>query len=455
MFFGARITSGLQDWQVLQRRNGAAAVQLKGEWCLEPGAQRVGVSKRTVRVRCTRQIDQKPVSHWIPADTMDDGTWSVDFSLPEGGPYLVETTLDAVSSQTGDHWLFRGDIRTHVAVGDLFCIAGQSNAAGYGSGEAADPPNMMVRLQRNDGHWDLATHPFNDATGAPDSPNAPMGICGTGPFLAFGRAYYRRHKVAVGFLQTAQGGQPIARWDPRQDGSLLDNMVKKIQNAGGVRAVFWYQGCSDAAPGLAENYAEAFALVVNTLRGRLGEALPVFTFQLNRYVGCQFDESWGLVKDSQLKAAQSLPGVWIQPTNGVPLSDMIHNSSSSNVTLGERLEQQVSSAFFGLDDYRAPWPREARLTAGEIILKVDNAGGGLRFDGIGEEAGNFYVRDSLGVNPVVTAFCRDGLVVISTQRPISGKAWLSYAYACDPAGAFLVDSTTGLPLLSFYQMEVS
>ena len=186
MFYGVEIQSGLRDWQVLQRKNGLAKVTLKGRWELEKGAIRAGVSSATPVWRLVNEQDQSIVVPWTPCDRQTGGEaltgeevkgeWEAELFLPQGGPYRLETSLDAVSKESGDHWMFHGDIRVHIGVGDVFCMAGQSNAAGYAKGLAFDPPDVRVHLQRNSGKWDMAAHPMNDATDAADCVNAPMSI---------------------------------------------------------------------------------------------------------------------------------------------------------------------------------------------------------------------------------------------------------------------------------------
>ena len=364
MFYGVEITSGLQDWQVVQRHDGKARLTLKGRWQLEKGAVRAGVRSATPVWRLVNEMDQSWIVPWTACDRQTGGDrltgeevkgdWEADIALPQGGPYRLETSLDAVSKETGEHWMFRGDIRVHIGVGDVFCMAGQSNAAGYARGLAFDPPDVRVHLKRNSGKWDMAAHPMNDATGAADCVNAPMGITGTSPFLSFGRRYADYTGLPVGLIQAAQGGSPMARWDNARNGDLYRNMIEKIKAAGGVRAILWYQGCADADAENAAIYAESFARMVSGARKEAGWQIPFFTMQLNRYETQIDAASWGKIKEIQRQAALNLEKVWLLPTAGIPQSDEIHSSAAGNVTLGEMLARQVHGALNGGPAYEAP-----------------------------------------------------------------------------------------------------
>ena len=463
MFYGVEILSGLQDWQVLQRSGGAAEITLKGRWQLESGAVRAGVSSATPVIRLVNEQDQSWIFPWTPCGrqtggdklTGDEvkGEWEADITLPQGGPYRLETSLDAVSKETGEHWMFRGDIRVHIGVGDLFCMAGQSNAAGYAKGWAFDPPDIRVRLQRNSGKWDMAAHPMNDATQAADCVNAPMSVTGTSPFLSFGRRYADFTGLPVGLIQAAQGGSPISRWDSRRNGDLYRNMLEKIRAAGGVRAILWYQGCADADEENAALYPDSFARMVNDTRRALGWSIPFFTMQLNRFEAQPDPAAWGAVKESQRRAALSMENVWVLPTAGLPLSDEIHNSAAGNVRLGEMLARQVYGALCGGSTYEAPMLERARQTQEGILLSFRHAQS-LVCLRLQHDVNDFAVEDKSGLIGVNNIEPRGGCLLLRLERPAQSGAFVSYgAHPHGPEGA-IIEQSTDLPILSFQHVEV-
>jgi len=464
MFYGVAITFGLQDWQILQRTNAQATVRIGGRWRLEPGAVRAGVRSATPVYRLVSELDQRPLFPWTPCDhqtgadnlTSGDvaGEWDASVTLPQGGPYRLETSLDAVSRATGEHWMFRGDIRVHLGVGDVFCMAGQSNAAGYAKGFAYDPPDLRVHLLRNSGRWDLAAHPMNDATDAADCLNAPMSVTGTSPFLSFGRRYADLAGVPVGLIQAAQGGSPMKRWDLAREGDLYRNMMRKLGSGVPVRAILWYQGCADADPENAALYADGFTRMVSDLRRQAGWQVPVFTMQLNRYE-TQLDlVSWAAIKEIQRQLANQLPQVWLMPTAGLPQSDEIHTSASGNVSLGERLAMQVHGALNGGPAFEAPAPVDARMLDGRVCLSVRCAGplSSLR---VRHDLLDFILTDSRGVVPLGAMSIDGGSVIsLTPSRPVEGRCFLSYG--CTPSGpeGLIVDQVTWLPIIPFDHLEV-
>ena len=457
MFYGVRITQGLSDWQVLQRRDGKAQVHLQGEWQLEKGAIKAGVRSATPVIRVLMEQDQSLILPWTPCDRQTGdgvcGQWETTLTLPQGGPYRIETSLDAVSAASGDHWMFRGDIRVHIGVGDLFCMAGQSNAAGYAKGVAFDPPDVRVHLLRNSGHWDMAAHPMNDATDAADCVNAPMGITGTSPFLSFGRRYADYTGLPVGLIQAAQGGSPMKRWDDTRNGDLLQGMLEKLEDCGGVRAVIWYQGCADANEADAAIYAESFAHMVDMVRKATGESTPFFTMQLNKFALQEDKASWAAIKEAQRQAAQTLDALWVLPTATLPMSDEVHNSALGNVALGEMLARQIHSALNGGVAYAAPALEKAELQEGCIRLTIRSAGPLARLNARADRE-DFTIADETGTIPVESLTVTGSEICLTPQRPVTGPATLSYG--CDPLGPLgpIIDQYTYLPLIAFDHVEV-
>ncbi len=241
---GAVIEQGPCDWQVLQQdASGAAEFQLEGRWSHEePGS---------VQVRLVREDTAAPVTaalDWQPAETFPDGHWHATVrDIPAGGLYRLETRFNPESTPQGE-WSPRGDMRHFLGVGDLWVIAGQSNAAGYGRGPYDDPPQLGVHLFRNSETWSLAAHPMNESTDTRHPVTRENGNPGHSPWLHFGRLLQRELGHPIGLVQTALGGSPLSMWlpDGRGEAPLFENLVRCVERVGGrVRGILWYQGESD------------------------------------------------------------------------------------------------------------------------------------------------------------------------------------------------------------------
>lgn len=260
--------------------------------------------------------------------------FSVCFQNVPPGLYTVETCL-----REGDEDLElarQGDKRFHVGIGEVFVIAGQSNAVGFGREPYGDPPRLGIHILRNNGAWDLAAHPLGDSTGA-FPPNRDNKNPGHSPYLAFAKCVQDVLGCPIGLVQTAQGGSSMERWNPSEEGALYRNMITAARRCGPVTGVLWYQGCAEAMAGRTEDYGARFMEMVRAARRDLASpGLPFFTCGLNHYdqdMG-KNDESWRRMRAIQQELAEKEEGIYFVPTLGLPTSDGIHNSVSANKVIG-------------------------------------------------------------------------------------------------------------------------
>ena len=460
---GARITEGPSHWQILQQAEGYASAAIRGTWYA--GADEMAAGP--VYIRAVREEDGGEVVSWTPCAMHGGQRWSGMLDrLPTGGPYRIESCLRR-DSTSGLEWAKRGDMIHHVGVGDLWVIAGQSNAVGYGRGPIHDPPELGVHLLRHDGSWDLASHPFNDATASIHPENRDDANPGHSPFLAFGRIVRRATGYQVGLLMAALGGSPLSAWDVEDDGYLTRNMLRIVATAGGrVRGILWYQGESDTTSSAAPDYLARFTRTVAAWRDLLNDAaLPVLTVQLNRLTTQPdwetTDEGWGQVRDAQRRAAATIPGVYVAPALDAPLSDSIHNSPVGNLLIGARLARVALSAVYG---QRAPHAAPAIV---EAAFDPMGAGGSraivLRFDGVtgyllahAPDQPVFGVEDERGALPVTTwaVVGPDRIRLTLGRRPV-GTTRVHGAPGRNPLGLLPVDAATYLPMLAFLDVVVA
>jgi len=461
---GVFITGGVSDWQIVQHTNGYATLSFSGTWQVPKAAIEIGVKRAVPLIRVMRQDDNSQVVPWTETDYSYGsdpyhGTWTSELRVPAGGLYRIETGLDTRSVNPKFRWVFRGDIRVHIGVGDIFVIAGQSNSSGYGRDWAQDAPMPGIHMYRNRGKWDLACHPINESTYASDRVNAEMGICGVSPYLSFGKCFSGFSRFPVGLIPTALGGSPISRWHSGQNGDLFRNMIDRINQCGGKAAgILWYQGCSDATPELAPNYYENFRHLVFTTREALGYEIPFFTFQLNRQIGGLHDECWGMVREAQRMASHKIPGVYILPTMDCRLSDGIHNSAHANIQLGERMARLCADVLYGMPGYRAPEPESVICDNQRMSLTFKNMKRGFTLFSNDPGYCGFTVEDRLG-KIAVTALEQDGekpnVLHLALERAPLPDAAISFCWEADPTVYPPVDEVTCLPILSFYQLRLN
>lgn len=458
--FGVTITEGPEDWQILQQDKGRAVIHLKGSYQVPKAAIDQGVETAVPKIQIISAADGFPVLPWTRAVTLPDSTrysgeWTASLSVPAGGPYHIQTMLQTKSTLPDISWNFRGDMRLHIGVGNLFVIAGQSNAAGSAWDSAFDPPALGVHLFRNRKQWSLAAHPFNESTFAPNIPNKEMGLSGSCPYLSFGKRFQQLSHLPVGLIATAYGGSSMSQWNPENKNGLYQNMLESISACGGnVAGILWYQGCSDATKEDAPLFYDRMEEFIATTRQDLGFRVPFFTFQLNRFTDGA-NPYWGVLREQQRQLSKTLPSVYILPTLHASLSDGIHNSAGANVTLGEQLARQVSAVLLGGTPFFAPEPKEVTYQEKTVTLTLSSVRESLVLASGRVEESGFLIKDSQGEVPLLKIRLQNqNQVLLTVERPLTGESSLSYAWEYSPKHALLFDRGTGLSLLSFYRYPV-
>lgn len=450
---GVLVEEGLSDWQIVQQEEGAGNLHLKGRW--------ISQVKGEVELRVAMEDTGVSVVDWAKAETRDDGRWQAVLKVPAGGLYRLETRLRTAENLAGE-WSPRGDMRHFWGVGDVWVIAGQSNSAGYGRGPYEDPAELGVHLFRNSEQWALASHPMNDSTATRHAVNREAANPGHSPYLQFGRLLKRELGYPIGLVQTALGGSPLVRWNPKEQGAsdLFDNMVQCVGLAGGrARGILWYQGESDAGTDeQATTYRQRFTDAVGAWRQALGDdTLPVLTVQLNRVYGRsepEADRRWTQVREAQRQVARSVKNVAVVSTLDLPLSDLIHISPAGNMLLGERLARAALGAVYGKDEpfYAPDLERAQRLADDRIALHFSHVHS--RIDCIDEAANCFCVEDEEGHVPIAQVQRpMDATIELVLKRKIKAGAQVHGGWGANP-DTVPMDMERFVPMLGFYGVEI-
>ncbi|WP_409342074.1 sialate O-acetylesterase [Paenibacillus sp. MBLB4367] len=464
--FGVHITEGPQHWAIIQQREGFGTIAVKGFWSKKSGAGAIESVNARVYARVVREDEGGMIVPWQPCSMSGEEKWSAVLSgIPAGGLYRVETCLMLFAEQQME-LATRGDMIHHIGVGDIWVIAGQSNAAGYGRGPVSDPPEPGIHLLRHSGRWDMATHPFNESTESVQPLNGEPVNPGHSPYLAFARLVKKETGIPIGLLQTALGGSPLERWNPDEIGDLYRNMMTVIESAGGrVKGVLWYQGCSDCDAGHAGTYLERFTRVVQHWRDDLGDAeLPVLTVQLNRYAayadGEEGNRCWGIVREAQRTAAAQIPNVFVVPALDCPLSDTIHNSPAGNLVIGERSARAALAGIYGKPmAYRAPSVKEAKFgpdpADGKKTVRLTFTDVAGELFAIGPRELVFSIEDRNGIMPISSwRIAGKDRIELELPRTAEGRTVVHGAYEANPAALLPIDTVTQMPMLAFYGLRV-
>ena len=236
-----------QDYQVFQRRT-----RLSGSIHVQ-GHTSIPVTRVEMRISGT-PLSGRLSSKWqaVSFDTTS-GDFAGDVSTRAGGFYRVEIRVSARGGAVCNTTI------PHVGVGEVFVIAGQSNATNYGEVLQKTQAHMVTTFDGE--RWAIADDP---QPGVQDNSKK-------GSFIpSFGDAIFRRYHVPVGIAAVGHGSTSVRQWLPAgakvevmptmtkyivtspdgtliSDGTLFNGLMARIHQlgAGGFRALLWHQGESD------------------------------------------------------------------------------------------------------------------------------------------------------------------------------------------------------------------
>jgi sialate O-acetylesterase len=394
-----RIDRGAADYQVFQRGPANAAdVRVEGTASGAPG--------KAVEARVLRAGMPLAGFDWKPAGKVESGRWQAELkALPAGGPYRLEFRVAGVQDVASV---------SHVLVGDLWVLAGQSNMEGVGNLEDLPLPSAMVNSLDMTDTWVVAEDPLHRLVDAVDKvhwrKNAKGEIAklegdelrkwiaarrkGAGAGLPFALEMVRRTGVPVGLIPCAHGGTSMDQWSPdlkdKGGESLYGAMLRRIQLAGGrIRGVLWYQGESDANDKAAPLFEEKFRRFIQQLRQDAGlRDLPFYYVQIGRHVAAAPAAPWDMVQDAQVRVESQLPNVWMTTCVDCELDDAIHVGTDDLRLLGRRVANLAEGRL-----RRGPRPVAARVKGQMILVEFSEVNGRLRHAG---RLNGFSIRDAAG-----------------------------------------------------------
>ena len=277
------------DYQVVQREPHAGArVVIEGRLA--------GVEPKEVTVEGRILTSSSPAAWRKLSAEFKGERFSSGIESPAGGWYRLE-----IRALRGSDLLTEAAVE-HVGVGEIFVVAGQSNAANHGEEKQATKTGRVAAF---DGRgWRLCSDPQPGASGSGGSFLPPLGD-----------AMARQFGVPIGFVACGIGATSVREWLPRgakfpnpptltgrveqlSDGSWASNgeafglLVTRMKQLGprGFRAVLWHQGESDAnqqdqsrtLPG--RLYRDYLATLIRESRRAIGWDAPWFVAQVSYHV---------------------------------------------------------------------------------------------------------------------------------------------------------------------------
>ena len=380
--------------------------------------------------------------------SIENDAFACELSLPVGGPYLMSVCV--YDAEKGYFEKLHGACRRHFYVGDVYLIAGQSNAAGKAGGVLHESLELGVMLLRDLKHWDIASAPFSDY----DDSLHNM-------FLHFAKIIKKETGRPIGLVPAAMGGAPLSRFLSEERGDLYRKMLGALEkHSVHPKAVLWYQGCSDSGCET-ERYLARFEKFVQNVRKDLqNDALNFYTFQLNRQIVTteseDLDGRYETIREAQRLAAERISGVFVLPTiDGLSMSDFIHASRLSYTAYAERLAAKVLFCEYnkGLG-VSVPAVASAEVRDTSLVITFMGVDSYLYDFHCGTRRLAISVFDEVGEIALISHSVKKNEIRIELSRKPGKETFFNLQCGKDPRN-YIADFLSGTPALCAYRYPIT
>lgn len=354
-----------------------------------------------------------------------------------------------------------------VGVGDIFVIAGQSNASGRAkTAQFYDPDGSPIRAgnYRTDHFWTALADPFDkDYDGmdlvAAESPTSIPNTVTLGSWIPRVTTHFigTVDGVPVGYLPCPKGGSSISQWKRVIDSSwLYGSMYKRINDGayGKVKAVLWFQGESDSGTPM-DTYAAALSQFATDVFNDFG--VPTISALLGPYPAAGITARLN-PRGGALKAIRSNPHLLMGPSfYDVDYDENLHYVTNTNITMvGDRFWGAVWEHFYGGDGTGiGPDTFVANYDAVENIINLDFT---EDISTLTVTDDTFIVLDSTGATVTTKDPCRSGNRTIRIpllDTPSGPTAQMSVTYGLENRPKGSVYGKGSKPSVPAYQFPVN
>lgn len=316
-----RILSPISEWTVFQQRGEHADIELFGD-------AQISCDSNIPVIRVVDICTERTVIYERLA--LKNTAWKYSARL-KTGMYRIETGVALKKADFNPSYLGYGDMIRSLFIGEVFIIAGQSNASGYGKGEICDIPQFGVSAY-TDG-WHIATHPVGQINNG--DPNEDCLNCGHSAWLSLGKMILNGTQSPVGLVPAALNGSSIKMWDEGEQ--LFENMMGLAKTTR-ARHLIWYQGCTDTD--CSDEYERKLDRFICNIEKRLGD-IEIYIVQISGTTNTKKpDDGWRQVREAQRRVAVRHKTHLVVTYDLTRYSDDIHIGPTDNIVLSKRVYER-------------------------------------------------------------------------------------------------------------------
>lgn len=268
---------------------------------------------------------------------VDAGTYSGTLANQPAGQGLLEVRVTGTTATLAS--------AAYVGIGDVFGIWGQSNGCGRGTNyqHYLSPSNgTKATLFGNDYLWHEMADPTDSDADQVDAVSNDFTV-GVGhstgsiwPLVS--TSFLTSQGVPVAFVPCALGGSAISQWAAGSSHvdrtTLYGSANYRCQQAGGVKAVLWWQGETDALNNVATaTYQAALLAIANNVAADLG----------CKFMPCKL-QTCNITQSQQDKINAAIGNLWALGGNVLTGPDLTGLSTEPEDSVHLKTDAKLASA---------------------------------------------------------------------------------------------------------------
>lgn len=347
----------------------------------------------------------------------------------------------------------------YVGIGDVFLVAGQSNAEGRISEfQSYQHPTLKAGVFDEELTWRELTDPSDSSWPRSGS---------VWPLLA--TEMMRDQNIPVAFITTAAPQSGLTNhggsgWDPvppTGPGPCLLSSLKIVRASGvsALKAVLWYQGENDAiASGMSTPFYESrLRALQQYMSDDLGYSVRLMVWQLAALQGYGENRtSLDAVRQAQANVwgdPKFLPGPVLYDLDIISDGDRVHIKKPEHARAeAHRAWSLMKSYLYGGTSSRGPVFNSARMV-GLDKVEINFVTNSALTSSVPTQG--WRVVDSVGLIGVTEAVrSGESTILLTLERPTSGSVTLSWASYNDAVGVKLWDGND-MPAEPFQEISVA
>lgn len=246
----------------------------------------------------------------------------------------------------------------YVGVGDVFLIAGQSNASGRGfTNQTYSHPTLKATMYGNDYQWKELTDPTDSNIGQLDTVSSDSATGSLWPLVA--TKYMAKENVPVAFIPNAKGGTSINSWERSSlsTAQLYGSMYNHTKSAGSIKAVLFFQGETDVNENRSRaEYSSKLNSFINNIYTDFGVKTVVGQIGNGAYSSSSIDA----IRAGQIDVWNSNPyaiggPAFLDVNLADESGDNLHFKSNNDLLVfADRFWAAMDAGFYGGADGRGP-----------------------------------------------------------------------------------------------------